>query len=320
MNRKYVIKNDKLNPLKHEYSNLNYSLLGLIIEKVIKTSFAKYMEEEVFMPLNMKNSMIGMRDEIEPELISQYQYLGPIPIKSRQLNFTKTSVPAGFICSSAKDLSNYLNVNLSNGVFDQKIIIDSSLLKTMHTTWNNSEYGYAMGWKQGKYNGYKFYQHLGSTATSYSGIFFIPKKEIGFVLLTNSNSLDFSEKIAAGVLNILTDGSPKPISRFEFYLRIGVLIGLLYLVLNFIYKLYLTAKGKSSITIKEGISNIILHFVLITVVIVAFPIFAKIPFLSFLKIQPDIGILILASLILPVFLIIFKIIQNKSLVDKGENI
>ena len=41
---------------KFDYSNENFALLGLIIERVSKVSYAKYIENNIFKPLEMKNS------------------------------------------------------------------------------------------------------------------------------------------------------------------------------------------------------------------------------------------------------------------------
>lgn len=306
----YSINNHEVEPLKHEYSNLNYALLGLIVEKVTTLSFGEFMQKEVFNPLKMEHSIIGTRSEVSSKLIDHYQYYGPFPVKSKQLNFSKTSIPAGFICSSAMDLGNYLSMNL-NGLFQQKKLIDTKLLQSMHTVWNGGDYGYAMGWKQGQYNGKKFYQHLGSTAISYSGIFFIPEQDLGFVLLSNSNSLDFSEQLAAGVLNILTEGAPTTVSRYEHFLRIGVLLGYLILMLNFTWKVLKIYKEESIFTKKKTLTDLTIYSLLLIGVIYFFPLIAQIPFLSFLKIQPDIGILILLSAILPMILAIIKVLKAK---------
>jgi CubicO group peptidase (beta-lactamase class C family) len=204
--KKFKITNNAIEPLKHEYSNLNYSLLGLIIERTTGLSFGDYMHKNVFDTIKMNNTKIGNRDELSAQLINHYQYFGPFPVKSKQVNFAESSIPAGFICSSSADLAKYIQLNLSKGKLNNKSLIDSSFLNVMHTVWDKGEYGYAMGWKQGRYNNYKFYQHLGTTANSYSGVFFIPEKELGFVFLTNSNSLYFSESIAEGILKY----SPKP--------------------------------------------------------------------------------------------------------------
>jgi CubicO group peptidase (beta-lactamase class C family) len=44
----------------YEYSNLNYSILAAIVERVSKESFAEHMKERVFLPLGMRNTTIGV--------------------------------------------------------------------------------------------------------------------------------------------------------------------------------------------------------------------------------------------------------------------
>ncbi len=41
---------------KHDYSNENFALLGIIIERVSGMSYGEYIEQNIFNPLNMKNS------------------------------------------------------------------------------------------------------------------------------------------------------------------------------------------------------------------------------------------------------------------------
>lgn len=56
---------------KWEYSNTGYALLGLIIEKVSGKSFGKFLSENIFRPLNMKNSFV-YRSRFEPRKIENY--------------------------------------------------------------------------------------------------------------------------------------------------------------------------------------------------------------------------------------------------------
>lgn len=45
---------------KFDYSNENYALLGLIIERVSNMSYAEYIEKHIFVPLHMKNSFADL--------------------------------------------------------------------------------------------------------------------------------------------------------------------------------------------------------------------------------------------------------------------
>jgi CubicO group peptidase (beta-lactamase class C family) len=265
----------------------------------------------------MNNTKIGNRDELSAQLINHYQYFGPFPVKSKQVNFAESSIPAGFICSSSADLAKYIQLNLSKGKLNNESLIDSSLLNVMHTVWDKGEYGYAMGWKQGRYNNNKFYQHLGSTANSYSGVFFIPEKELGFVFLTNSNSLNFSESIAEGILNIMTSGKQKEVSKFELILRIGVLFGYLLIIGNFLFELLKLTKNNYTLNRSKQVTNLTAYASLLIALFLVFPLITQIPFSSFLKIQPDIGFLILLSLVFPLILAIIKTYKIRPVGNKG---
>jgi CubicO group peptidase (beta-lactamase class C family) len=298
---------------KHEYSNLNYSLLGLIIEQISGKSFLEFMTSEVFTPLQMNNSKIYLNRKTNNNIINQYQYWGPFPIKSKQVNYASTAIPAGFILSNTEDMSNYLSMMLKQGQFRTERFIEKSLITEMLTPWNKTGYGYCMGWKKGRYNNTTIYQHLGTTATSYSAIFIIPEKNIGFSLLTNTNSLSYTEDITEGILNILTDGEKKEIAGTELYLRIGVLIAMLFYVINLLLKIVKQIRRRLHTKLKKIIISFGINTFVILLFLFAFHQITKVPFLSFLKMQPDIGTLIILIFISPIILNTFKVINQYSI-------
>ena len=287
---------------KHEYSNLNYCLLGLVVEKVSGLSFCEYMQEAVFNPLQMNDAHIGNRDELSSKVIPQYQYWGVFPVTSEQLDFSITSAPAGFICASSSDLANYLQMHLKNGEFQGNQVLHPSLLTIMRTPWNQEDYGYAMGWKRGSYHGVPFLQHLGATATSYCGIFLVPDKDIGFVLLTNTNSLSHTEQLMEGVLSILTDGEPPPVTRGEGLVRLGALLAILWFVGRFICQLTKLFKSRCTIVKKKELAKVVALALGFAALWFYFPNLFGIPFSAFARIQPDIGLAIASSFGLPLLM------------------
>ena len=284
---------------RHEYSNLNYALLGLVIEKVSGRSFRDYMSEAVFVPLHMTDVRLGTRDALAPDVIRQYQYWAGVPVASQQVRFAESSVPAGFICASSSDLANYLQMQLQDGEFQANQVLDATLLTAMRTPWNQADYGYAMGWKQGSYNGFRIYQHLGSTATSYCGIFLIPDKSVGFVLLTNTNSLSFTEQLMEGVLSILTAGEPPPVTARERWIRIAAMLVLLGFVGSFLMQLLNLFKKRHTIDRRRELGKVAALLIGFTVLYVLFPKVCGIPWVAFASIQPDIGLAIASSFALP---------------------
>lgn len=282
---------------QHEYSNLNYSLLGLIIERISGLSFEELLRFAVLNKLDMQQSGVS-----EKNAVQKYQYLGPFLLKNSHLKYKETAIPAGFMLSSANDMANYLITNLNYGRFNSYQVLDSSLVFQMHTPWNESDFGYGMGWKKGVYNKVPFFQHLGSTATSAAAMFIVPEKDLGLILLINSNSLIFSEELAEGLLGILVGSTPKPTSRKELYIRISVLFLLLLFFAHLTYRISAIVRRKKNLYFKKTLYDFLFSLVLFSAIVYFFPAITDIPFIAFLKLQPDIGTLILLSFLSPIII------------------
>lgn len=300
---------------KHEYSNLNYALLGLVIEAQTGLSFSSYMQKAVFEPLGMKHSyatpVLGEKEALLP----QYQYYFGFPFKSEQADFDPSVVPAGFIRSSAQDLGLYVQAQIKgqNQVGDS--ILSDQALQLMQTPWNGDTYGYGMGWKKGNIHQKNFVQHLGTTATSYSGIFLFPEDSLGIVFLTNSNSSSFSEELLTGILDIAAGKEGRSCSQQEKYIGWGVGIFLLLVIGQFLLKSPKAIQGKVAGTKAQKIRNLVLYILAIIAFIAAFPFVFNIPFVSFLQLKPDIGIPVLISVGLSFVLSIIQILAHK---DEGN--
>jgi len=65
---------------KHEYSNTGYVLLATLIERVSGQSYAEFLEENVFHPLKMKNSLVYRR-RYAPQKVKNYA-LGYLYLKT----------------------------------------------------------------------------------------------------------------------------------------------------------------------------------------------------------------------------------------------
>src|SRR6185436_2508935 len=81
------------------YSNLNYGVLGEIIERRSGKSYADFVRDEVFKPLGMRNTCVGLDDRPPGEYATAY---GP---KYERLPSYRTGHPAAAdVWSSANDL------------------------------------------------------------------------------------------------------------------------------------------------------------------------------------------------------------------------
>ena len=145
-------KNDPLEfetGTKFGYSNYGFFLLGLIIERVSRMSYAQYLEENLFKKAGMHDTRVT-----SPQIIAEdrtafgYQKVGP-GYKNMDsialLLYTEIVFSAGNIVSTVEDLNRWYQA-----LFNYEIISKDSL-KEAHTpyTLNNgqtTDYGYGWGY------------------------------------------------------------------------------------------------------------------------------------------------------------------------------
>ncbi len=94
---------------EYMYSGAGYTILQLLIEEVSGQSFQEYMAQEVFAPLNMKNSTFILSESPNLHLVPIYKGDG----ETRQMNRFTTLAAASLITCTA-DLSKFLPPNVSS--------------------------------------------------------------------------------------------------------------------------------------------------------------------------------------------------------------
>ena len=107
---------------KFAYSNAGYGLLGELITRVSGITYADYLKQNIFTPLNMTSSSIGYE---LPNTSKTYD--GKKETKEPSIR----DVAAGFISSNVIDLSIYINMLINNGDFNNKQIISSNSVSEM---------------------------------------------------------------------------------------------------------------------------------------------------------------------------------------------
>ena len=86
---------------EYAYSNVNYNLLGLIIEKVTGKAYKDYMKETVLDPMGLESVSVGMTQSgsiIEGSRLgfrTSYEYKVPV---------REASIPAGYFYSNTEGI------------------------------------------------------------------------------------------------------------------------------------------------------------------------------------------------------------------------
>ena len=100
---------------RYEFSNVNYTTLGMIVQAVSGQSYATYIEEHFFQPLAMQTSFTSKTEAQQHGLAVGYQKWFGVPVALPNLPFARGSLPAGQLSMSIEDFGHYLIVQLNDG-------------------------------------------------------------------------------------------------------------------------------------------------------------------------------------------------------------
>ncbi len=97
---------------QYEYSNLGYAMLGTIINKVAGMPYQRYITEEIFLPLGMKNTYWEY-EEVSDELLAQGYRWEEEQWKEEPMLHTGAFGAIGGMITSLNDFSKYVALHLS---------------------------------------------------------------------------------------------------------------------------------------------------------------------------------------------------------------
>lgn len=282
---------------EHIYCNLNYQLLGQVIQKVSGVTYAEYVKQHIFKPCGMNYSFASYQETQDFGLKNGYQYLFGYPIK-RSFEYNDNGIAAGDISSNAKDLSLFLQVLLKNGKTGQDSLLAQNTLKQMHTPFSNR---YGMGFSIGDWNGLHSIRHTGLTRNYSSAINILPNQNYGIVILTNINSFYAVRNLMDGVIIRLNKQEKVTYTPYEIYFRYIILGLFLWSFIEFLIHLYQWRKlgfPFQSLKNPKAALKLFLGIMVALSWVILVPYFVDLPLPAMLIMQPDFGyILIIGAII-----------------------
>ena len=157
---------------EYAYSNVNYNLLGVIIENVTGISYREYMEENILVPYGLDSTYAGVPGD--SERIVEGSRLGFRNVFEYKVPVREGSIPAGYFYSDAEDIGIWLKAWIENTDADMDAVIGE--LK-------NEGDCYA-GWERFEDD---VIGHSGGTPNYSSRMVFSRSRGIGVCVLTNLN-------------------------------------------------------------------------------------------------------------------------------------
>jgi CubicO group peptidase (beta-lactamase class C family) len=157
------------------YSNSGYALLGLIIEKASGMSYGKFLDENIFKPLGMKDSGFDDNEKAIPHRASGYGIRAGEILNVPCIDIS-VFYSFGGLYSTVEDLLRW-----ERGLFQGRLLSAGSLEK-MTTPAKN---GYAFGLYVGEKFGARIMEHTGSMWGFASRLAYYPEDAITVVALSN---------------------------------------------------------------------------------------------------------------------------------------
>ncbi|HXN73743.1 MAG TPA: serine hydrolase [Candidatus Acidoferrales bacterium] len=162
---------------KFKYDNSGYALLGYLIEKISGQTYAQFVQDNIFTPLQMKDSGYDSNSAIIMRRASGYTN-GKQGIENA--GFINMTVPfaAGSLYSTVEDLARW-----EQGLFGGKVLSAASLQK-MTTPFKSN---YAFGLAVSTANGHKVIEHGGGIEGFNTHLSYYPDDKLTVVVLANLN-------------------------------------------------------------------------------------------------------------------------------------
>jgi CubicO group peptidase (beta-lactamase class C family) len=176
---------------KFSYSNSGYVLLGYLIEKITGASYEKFLQENIFTPIGMKDSGYDSSTAIIERRASGY---APSPAGPVNAEYVHMSVPhgAGALYSTTQDLLEW-----QLALYGGKVLKPESFAK-MTTPFKDD---YAFGLIVRTTDGRKQMWHNGGIQGFNSSMAWYPESKTTIVVLANLNgqAVDQMQQLLAGV-------------------------------------------------------------------------------------------------------------------------
>jgi len=200
----------------YQYSNLNYSIAGLIVEVVSGQSYADYVDQHIFEPLDMRHSYASRAPALADGLTAGHHYMFGHAFE-REYAVPPSGIPEGFLIASVEDMTHYAIAHLSDGYYGDSSILSAQGIAELHAPaiGTGGDAYYAMGWSVGVADGIPIVMHSGDTGHFHSIAVLMPDRDSGFILLANASGFEQLEQvdgIAGGIFNLLNGKSPAPVS------------------------------------------------------------------------------------------------------------
>jgi CubicO group peptidase (beta-lactamase class C family) len=179
---------------KWEYSNSGYAVLAMIVEKASGKSFGQFLQERIFVPLGMKNTLAYEKGKNEVPHRAYGHFKGDNAWHETDQSPTSAVLGDGGIYSSIDDLAKW-----DRALRDHTLLSEEEMrpaLTPVQPTDGPAKFpdgpavSYGFGWFVDPYHGHKRMSHDGSTIGFRTTIQRFPDDKLTVIVLANRADID----------------------------------------------------------------------------------------------------------------------------------
>jgi CubicO group peptidase (beta-lactamase class C family) len=196
---------------KWEYSNSGYAVLAMIVEKVSGKSFGQFLQERIFVPLGMKNTLAYEKGKNEVPHRAYGHSKSAGPWHETDQSPTSAVLGDGGIYSSIDDLAKW-----DRALRDHTLLSEEEMrpaLTPVQPTDGPAKFpdspavSYGFGWFVDPYHGHKRMSHDGSTIGFRTTIQRFPDDKLTVIVLANRADID-PQALALKVADLYLETKP----------------------------------------------------------------------------------------------------------------
>ncbi len=208
---------------RYGYQNIMFLAAGTVAESVESQSWDDLVSERIFRPLGMRRSVTStillpaMTDVATP-----HEKLGGKTTAVEWSNIDNIG-PAGSINSSVTDMAQWIRMQLGQGTYQGKKLLEANTVKEMHTAQMHQRLSeedektypethllsYGLGWAIRDYRGMKLVSHGGAIRGMRAQVVLVPERKLGVVVLTNVAESSLPTAMGYKLVDLYTAGPPK---------------------------------------------------------------------------------------------------------------
>src|SRR5215831_11267120 len=184
---------------KVEYSNMAFTLVGYLVQKISGEPYKKYIQEHIWTPMEMTSTAFEPTPEMGERLSVPYVVDEKTGAQTATVRVKASVWPAGIVYGTVLNQANWLITNLNGGSFKDKRLIKEQTLEQMLTRqydqfkggiegiWGNETAGFGLTWWTEVRDGDRYIAHSGSVPGYTAFLLGNRDRKLGFAILTNGN-------------------------------------------------------------------------------------------------------------------------------------